>query len=67
MVERSMCWEILKWRRESDSPAFPDHRSDCFAVTATWSSGGKQGSFTEKMVECRKVREFYQDMMIGGR
>jgi hypothetical protein len=62
-MERENCWEHRKCGREQGCPAYPHHGRACFAVTGTWCRGEKQGSYDEKIAKCRKVCDFYKDLM----
>ncbi len=50
------CWEVKNCPdgRRKKCPAYPDHGSSCWMVTATLCGGEEQGSFREKMANCRK-------------
>ncbi len=57
------CWEILNCARQEDCPAYPNHGRECFAVTGTICRGKQQGSYEEKIAQCRTTCDFYKDVM----
>ncbi|HMK34429.1 MAG TPA: hypothetical protein VK463_05135 [Desulfomonilaceae bacterium] len=64
-MERKACWEDLKCGREAQCPAYPDNGRNCFAVTATMCRGELQGSYSDKIAQCRQTCGFYKGMMEG--
>jgi len=54
------CWEYLHCDRQDDCPAYPDHGRVCFSVTGTMCHGEVQGSYQEKIKNCRESCDFYQ-------
>ena len=64
-MNKMNCWEILKCGRETECPAYPNFGRDCFGVANTLCRNQVQGTFNEKIGECRSVCKFYQDMMSG--
>jgi methyl-accepting chemotaxis protein len=59
----SNCWDLLKCGRESDCPAYPNHGRECYAVTGTMCHGKLQGTYEEKIAECRHTCDFYKGVM----
>ncbi len=57
------CWKALNCGREDECPAYPNNGRTCFAVTGTMCRGEKQGTFTEKVSQCREKCDFYKDLM----
>lgn len=64
-MTKKNCWEELMCGRQDECPAYPDNGRNCFAVTATLCRGDQQGSYQEKIEECRKTCGFYEGMMSG--
>jgi hypothetical protein len=50
------CWEMKNCPpdRRNSCPAYPNHGGQCWMVTATLCGGKEQGSYHEKMANCRK-------------
>jgi hypothetical protein len=60
------CWEALSCGRKESCPAYSTkHGRNCFAVTGTYCRGIEQGSYEEKIGECRAECKFYQILMNG--
>ncbi len=63
------CWEVKNCPddRRSKCPASPDHGDKCWTVTATLCGGKEQGTYHDKMENCRKcdvyrmIREEFQE------
>ncbi len=62
------CWEFKRCGREAGGakagefgvcPAYPDHGHDCASMAGTLCGGTVQGSFAQKISNCRQC-EFYQ-------
>ncbi|MBU0728386.1 MAG: CZB domain-containing protein [Proteobacteria bacterium] len=51
-----ICWEMKNCPddRRNKCPAHPSHGDSCWTVTGTFCGGQKQGSYREKMDNCRK-------------
>ncbi len=58
-------WEVLHCKTREDCPAYPNHGRTCLAITGTMCRGEKQGSYTEKVAECRAKCEFFKDIIDG--
>ena len=67
------CWEVLKCGREEGGEkaadlgvcaAFPDNGRDCWTVAGTLCGGELQGSYAQKIGNCRKC-DFYKKVMMG--
>jgi methyl-accepting chemotaxis protein len=63
---RKNCWELLKCGKEVTCPAYPDHGRECFAVTSTLCRGEKQGTYEQKIAQCRETCKFYEGIMSGA-
>ena len=50
------CWEMKNCppERRDTCPAYPDRGNQCWIVTGTLCGGKEQGSYREKMANCRK-------------
>ncbi|MEW6428655.1 MAG: methyl-accepting chemotaxis protein [Thermodesulfobacteriota bacterium] len=61
------CWEIKNCppERRDKCPAYPADGGKCWMVTATLCGGKEQGSYREKMANCRKCN-VYQLAHTGG-
>ena len=57
------CWEYMKCGRDKDCsmkcPAYPNFGRICWAVAGTFCEGKVQGTFAQKLEDCKKC-EFYQ-------
>ncbi len=55
-VDTVLCWEIKNCPegRRNGCPAYPDNGSDCWMVTGTRCGGEEQGTYQDKMGNCRK-------------
>ncbi len=57
------CWEYMKCGRDKDAttkcPANPNFGRICWAVAGTFCEGKVQGTFAQKLEDCRKC-DFYQ-------
>lgn len=49
------CWEMKNCPpdRRNSCPAYPDHGGQCWMVTATKCGGKEQGSYHDKLVNCK--------------
>lgn len=56
------CWETKKCptERRDLCPAYPGQGNKCWMVTGTQCGGKTQGSFSEKMANCRKCNVFQE-------
>ncbi|NOX25183.1 MAG: hypothetical protein GXP59_03540 [Deltaproteobacteria bacterium] len=54
------CWEMKNCptERRNSCPAYPNSGGQCWAVTATLCGGKEQGTYHEKMVNCRKCNVY---------
>ena len=54
------CWEIKNCpaERRNSCPAYPKHGGQCWMVTATLCGGKEQGSYHDKMVNCKKCNVY---------
>lgn len=63
------CWEYMQCGRDKDNsvkcPAFPHFGRVCWAVAGTLCAGKIQGTFAQKIDDCRKC-EFYQSITAGA-
>lgn len=59
------CWSFMKCGKETDCPAHPNSGSACWNVEGTLCRGQKQGTYAEKVSECRTKCEFYSGVMSG--
>lgn len=59
---RPNCWERMQCGREGNCPAYPNFGRACFAVTGTMCRGEDQGSYREKIRNCRSC-SFYEELM----
>ena len=55
-----ICWETKKCPtdRRNSCPAYPDHGGQCWMVTATLCGGKEQGSYHDKMANCKKCNVY---------
>jgi hypothetical protein len=53
---RIVCWEMKDCpaERRDNCPAYPDSGGQCWLVTGTKCGGKEQGTYREKMSNCRK-------------
>ncbi len=65
MTERPNCWQKLSCSHRETCPAYPDFGRECFSVPGTVCRGETQGSYKDKISQCRNTCTFYQDMMFG--
>lgn len=56
------CWELKNCPadRRQACPAFPDHGNNCWMVTGTQCGGKTQGSYHDKMENCRRCAAYIQ-------
>ncbi len=61
------CWEMKNCPpdRRNSCPAYPDQGNQCWVVTGTLCGGQEQGSYREKMANCRKC-DVYKAAHQGG-
>jgi len=54
------CWEMKNCPhdRRSTCPAYPAHGGQCWMVTATLCGGKEQGSYHDKMANCKKCNVY---------
>jgi len=54
------CWEMKNCppERRNACPAYPAHGGQCWMVTATLCGGKEQGSYHEKMANCRQCNVY---------
>ncbi len=54
------CWEMKNCPkdRRNNCPAYPDSGGQCWTVTATLCGGEEQGTYHEKMANCRKCNVY---------
>ena len=57
------CWENKNCGREKECPAYPNNGRLCFVVTGTECGGVTQGSYSDKIMNCRRNCEFYTDII----
>ena len=60
------CWEVMKCGAEANCPAYPTRGTICWTVEGTLCRGQKQGSYQEKVGECRTKCEYYNGVMTGS-
>ncbi len=60
------CWEYEKCGKTNQCPAYPDHGFDCWAVSGTLCRGEHQGSYQEKVSDCRGKCDYYKGVMSGS-
>ena len=67
------CWEVLKCERQKGGKkveefgvccAYPDNGRNCWMIAGTLCEGQTDGSFAQRLGNCRKC-EFYQKVMMG--
>ena len=61
-TERQNCWEALKCGKEAICPAYPDQGKICFSVKGTHCRGEIQGSYMEKVENCKSQCSFYRQI-----
>ncbi len=56
----SVCWEVMNCpaKRRKSCPAYPEHGGDCWMVTGTQCGGTEQGTYRDKMANCRKCETY---------
>ena len=64
MADMRDCWEIMNCGNENDCPAYPDNGKMCFSIAKTLCKGEIQGTYEQKIQNCR-VCEVYEKMMAG--
>lgn len=54
------CWEIKNCppERRDTCPAYPEHGGQCWMVTATLCGGKEQGSYHDKMANCKQCNVY---------
>ena len=54
------CWEMKNCppERRNSCPAYPQHGGQCWMVTATLCGGKEQGSYHDKMTNCKKCNVY---------
>lgn len=54
------CWQVKNCptQRRNKCPAYPEQGDQCWMVTATLCGGQEQGSYREKMENCRKCEVY---------
>ncbi len=54
------CWEMKNCppERRNSCPAYPEHGGQCWMVTATLCGGKEQGSYHDKMANCKKCNVY---------
>lgn len=54
------CWEMKNCPadRRNSCPAYPQHGGQCWMVTATLCGGKEQGSYHDKMANCKKCNVY---------
>jgi methyl-accepting chemotaxis protein len=57
------CWEILKCGKTDECPAYPNRGRDCFNVSGTVCWGEKQGSYHDKIAECKQSCKYYETIL----
>lgn len=62
-METQNCWEYMQCSRRDVCPAFPQYGRACFAVTGTWCQSKLQGSYEEKIEQCRQSCDWYKSLM----
>lgn len=57
---KALCWDVKNCPddRRSNCPAFPNSGSECWSVTGTLCGGQEQGTYHEKMANCRKCNVY---------
>ncbi len=65
-LARMPCWEFMKCKRDVNKeikcPAYPNFGRACWVVAGTFCEGKVQGTFAQKLEDCRKC-EFYKDAL----
>jgi methyl-accepting chemotaxis protein len=64
MAEGGNCWDIMNCGSEKDCPAYPDNGKTCFSVAKTLCKGEVQGTYEQKIQNCR-VCQVYDKLMAG--
>ena len=64
-MQKQNCWESLNCGKQSECPAYPDHGRECFAVANTLCRGEEQGSYMDKIRDCRSECGYYKLVMAG--
>lgn len=56
----AVCWEVMNCpaERRKSCPAYPGHGGDCWMVTGTQCGGAEQGTYREKMANCRQCETY---------
>jgi len=57
---KALCWEVKNCPtdRRNSCPAFPNDGQECWAVTGTLCGGKEQGTYQEKMANCRQCNVY---------
>lgn len=66
MAEVQNCWEILNCGNEKDCPAYPDNGKTCFSVAKTLCKGEVQGTYEQKIQNCRECAVYTQLIAAAG-
>ncbi len=59
MQDLKPCWEMMECKVKEECPAYPRNGSVCFMVEGTLCRGEKQGSYVDKIKQCRKLCKHY--------
>jgi methyl-accepting chemotaxis protein len=60
------CWEYENCNKKDECPAFPNRGFDCWGVAGTLCRGERQGSYDEKVNDCRSKCSYYLGVMSGS-
>lgn len=57
---KSLCWDVKNCPtdRRNGCPAYPNTGHECWSVTGTLCGGQEQGTYQEKMANCRKCNVY---------
>jgi methyl-accepting chemotaxis protein len=59
------CWEHMNCKKESQCPAHPIRGFECWNVQGTLCRDQLQGSYHDKIEECRTKCDYYIGVMSG--
>lgn len=62
MDSSQKCWEFMKCGIEKECPAYPEYGTSCYRITATLRRRTTQGTYDEKLDDCKKSCKFYKKM-----
>ena len=64
----ALCWEVKNCptERHNSCPAYPENGQECWSVTGTLCGGKEQGTYQEKMANCRKCNVYEMNTKTKG-